>query len=241
MPWSAARSTMRFATANRTSGSIADAGVVVADRDDRRAVLADQRQDALEALLLAGHGVDQRLADVDREPGLERLDDRGVDRQRHVDQRLDQPDASAARIAGSSAQRDPGVDVEHVGAGLDLGQGVALDAAEVAGLHLLGQELAAGRVDALADDHERPSKPMTTSRVAEERTVSVTAAIVRLARDRRLVGGSSDRAAGDAAALDQLGQPVLVVGRPRGARPRPSTSVSMSSPQRRCSRRHSSM
>ena len=53
-------------------------------------------------------------------------------------------------------QRDAGVDVEHVGAGLDLGEHVALDAAEVAGVHLLGQQLAAGRVDALADDHERP-------------------------------------------------------------------------------------
>ena len=59
-------------------------------------------------------------------------------------------------MAGSSASGMPGVDVEHLGAGLDLGQDVALDAAEVAGLHLLGQGLAPGRVDALADDHERP-------------------------------------------------------------------------------------
>ena len=67
-------------------------GLVVADRDDRRAVLPDQRQDALQALLLAGHGVDERLALVDGEPGLERLDDRGVDRERHVRQRLDELD-----------------------------------------------------------------------------------------------------------------------------------------------------
>src|SRR6185295_5982870 len=40
--------------------------------------------------------------------------------------------------------------------GLDLGQHVALDTAEVAGLHLLGEGLAPGRIDALADDHERP-------------------------------------------------------------------------------------
>ena len=56
-------------------------------------------------------------------------------------------------------ERDAGVDVEHVGAGLDLGDGVGLDAAEVAGLHLLGEQLAAGRVDPLADHHERAAEP----------------------------------------------------------------------------------
>ena len=55
MPWSAARSTICLATANRTSGSSVMPGVVVADRDDRRAVLPDQRQDPLQPLLLAGH------------------------------------------------------------------------------------------------------------------------------------------------------------------------------------------
>ncbi len=54
----------------------ADPGVVVADRHDRGAVLADERQDALQALFLAGHRVEQRLALVDGEPGLKRLDDR---------------------------------------------------------------------------------------------------------------------------------------------------------------------
>ena len=131
-----------------------DAGLVVADRDDRAAVLLDQRQDALEALLLAGHAVEQGLALVDGETGLERLDDRRIDRQREVGQRLDELDrlGQDRRLVG---QRDAGVDVEHVRAGLDLGDRVALDPREVAGLHLLREELAAGRVDALADDHER--------------------------------------------------------------------------------------
>ncbi len=116
--------------------------------------LRDQRQDALEALLLAGDRVEQRLALVDGEPGLERLDDRRIDRQRQVGQALDELDGLGQdrRLVG---QRDAGVDVEHLGAGLDLGQDIALDAAEVAGLHLLGKSLAAGRVDPLADDHER--------------------------------------------------------------------------------------
>ena len=39
-----------------------------------------------------------------------------------------------------------------MGTGLDLRDGVALDGAEVARGHLGGQLLAAGRVDALADD-----------------------------------------------------------------------------------------
>ena len=71
-----------------------------------------------------------------------------------VGQRLHQLDrvGEDRRLVG---QGDAGVDVEHVGAGRDLGEHVALDPAEVARLHLLGQCLAPGRVDALADDDER--------------------------------------------------------------------------------------
>src|SRR5436309_1669779 len=46
-------------------GVHADPGVVVADRDDRGAVLADERQDALEALLFPGDRIEQGLALVD--------------------------------------------------------------------------------------------------------------------------------------------------------------------------------
>ena len=53
-------------------------------------------------------------------------------------------------------QRHAGVDVEHVGTGGDLGDGIGLDPAEVAALQLLGEELAPRRVDPLADHHERP-------------------------------------------------------------------------------------
>jgi hypothetical protein len=41
-----------------------------------------------------------------------------------------------------------------VRAGGDLGEGVGLDPAEVAVLHLLGEQLPSGRVDAFADDDE---------------------------------------------------------------------------------------
>jgi hypothetical protein len=126
----------------------------VADRDDRTAVLLDERQDTLEALFLTRDAVEERLALVGGESGFERLDDRRIDRQREVGQRLDEPDrlGQDRRLIGKGDAR---VDVEHVGAGLDLGDRVALDPREVAGLHLLHEDPAAGRVDALADDHER--------------------------------------------------------------------------------------
>ena len=114
----------------------------------------DERQHALHLLVLARDGVDERLALVDGETGLERLDDRGVDAERYVGDRLDELDrlAQDARLV---CERNAGVDVEHLRAGLDLRDRVGDDGLEIAVLHLLGKLLAAGRVDALADDHER--------------------------------------------------------------------------------------
>jgi hypothetical protein len=43
-----------------------------------------------------------------------------------------------------------------VGAGLDLGPCIGFDPAEIARRHLGGEDLAAGRIDAFADDDERP-------------------------------------------------------------------------------------
>ncbi len=51
-------------------------------------------------------------------------------------------------------QRNAGVDVEHLRAGLDPRQRLGRDARIVAGGHLGGQQLATRRVDALADDDE---------------------------------------------------------------------------------------
>ena len=79
-------------------------------------------------------------------------------RERHVGDRLHELDrvAQDGRLVG---ERDAGVDVEHLGAGLHLRDRVRDHGLEVAVLHLLGQLLAAGRVDALADDHERAVEP----------------------------------------------------------------------------------
>jgi hypothetical protein len=55
---------------------LGDAGLVVGEPDHGRAVARDQREDRVEALVLAGDRVHERLALVDREAGLQRLDDR---------------------------------------------------------------------------------------------------------------------------------------------------------------------
>ena len=106
MPKSAARSTIFLATAKRTSGSSEMPVSSLEMAIDGGVVFLHQRQHALQPLLLAGDGIDQRLALVDREPRLQRRDDGGVDRQRHVDGVLHQLDASA-RMRGSSASGMP--------------------------------------------------------------------------------------------------------------------------------------
>ena len=83
-----------------------DLVVVVGQRDDRGVVLLDQWQDRGHPVVLGGDGVDQRPALVGREPGLERLDDRGVDADRQVGERLDQPDRLGQQL-GSSVSGTP--------------------------------------------------------------------------------------------------------------------------------------
>ena len=67
------------------------------------------------------------------------------------------------------------VDIEHVGAGLDLGDGVGFDAAEVAAFISSASSLRpVGLIRSPIITNGRPN-PITTSRVAELRTVSVIA------------------------------------------------------------------
>ena len=139
-------------------GLLADAGLVVRDRDDRGAVLRDERQHRFEPLVLTRDRVHERFAPVGGKPGLQRRDDRGVDGQRHVGQRLHEPHrlGEDGRLVG---QWDAGVHVQHLRAGLDLRQGVGDDGREVPGCHLVGELLSPGRVDPFADDHERTLEP----------------------------------------------------------------------------------
>ena len=57
----------------------------------------------------------------------------------------------------SSTPVAPDVDVEDVGTGRHLGQGLFADHAQVAGAQGFGKALLAGGVDALADEHGRPA------------------------------------------------------------------------------------
>ena len=90
---------------------------------------------------------------VDAEARFQSLDDGGIDGQRQVGEGLHQLHG-LGQDGGLIGQRNAGVDVQHMGAGRDLGQAVGLDPGEVAGGHLGGQQLAAGRIDPLADDAE---------------------------------------------------------------------------------------
>ena len=155
MPWSAARSTIFLATLVAYVRVFRDTGLVVGNGDDGGAVLRDQGEHRFEPVFLAGHGVDQRLALVGGQARLQRRHDGGIDGQRHVGDLLNQPDrlGQDRRFVG---ERYAGVDIEHVRSRLHLGDGVRGHTAVIAGLHLGGEHLAAGGIDALADDHERP-------------------------------------------------------------------------------------
>ena len=135
-------------------GVFRDAGFVVGDADHSGAILFDQRQHGFQPFFFAGHRVDQRLALVDGEPALQCGDDRGVDREGGVGDRLHDLDG-CGQDGGFVGQRDAGVDVQHMGAGRQLGVGILDHAREVAGGHFCRQFFASGRVDAFADDDKR--------------------------------------------------------------------------------------
>ena len=134
-----------------------NAGLVVGDRHDRHVVFLDQRQDRFELFLLAGDGVHQRPALGDLQRRLDRRGHRAVDRQRQVDEVLDDLQRLHQQ-AGLGLVRidrgDAGVDVEHGRAAGGLFQRVLDDGLEIADDHLGGELLAAGRIDALADHAE---------------------------------------------------------------------------------------
>jgi hypothetical protein len=134
-----------------------NAGLVIGDGDHRDIVFGDERQDGFELLLFAGYRVDERAALHDLKSCLERRGDGGVDADRRVSQALDDLKRLAQqwrlrliRVDGG----DTGIDVKNMRAGLNLGQGVLDHAIEIAGLHLGCELLAAGGIDALADDGE---------------------------------------------------------------------------------------
>jgi hypothetical protein len=110
-------------SADRIDG---DLELVVRQGDDRRVVTLDQGQDQLHSLVLDRHRVHECLAFVGTESGLERLDDRGVDAERHVGERLHQRHGFGQE-SGLVGERHTHVDVEHHGAASHLGRDIGLD------------------------------------------------------------------------------------------------------------------
>ncbi len=133
---------------------LGDPGLVVGNRHHRGAIFLYQRQHRFQTLVLAGDGIHQRLAFVDGEARRQRGDDRGVDGQRHVRNGLHELHGLGEyrRLIG---QRDAGVDIEHLGTRGNLRPRVGFDPAEVSRSHFRRQDLAPGRIDALADHDER--------------------------------------------------------------------------------------
>ena len=80
--------------------------LVARQRDDRGTMPLDQREDGVQPFVLGRHGVDQRLALVAGQAGLEDLDDRGIQAKRQVARVLDHGDRRDRR----QAPVDPGLD-----------------------------------------------------------------------------------------------------------------------------------
>ena len=159
MPKSAARSTIFLATSKRTSGSSEMPVSSLEMATTGNIVFLDQRQDGLELLFLAGDRIDQRpaLGDLAARPRWQRSP-----RSRWTAARRPVPGrasivwtSSGGSVAFGIDRGDAGVDVEHRRTGGDLLERILAHRVEIALDHLGGQFLAAGRIDALADDAER--------------------------------------------------------------------------------------
>ena len=133
-----------------------DAFVVHAEADEGGAVLFDERQEGGHGLLFAGDGVDDGLALVELEGGVEGLRVVAVDADGDVDGVHDGLEGDGQRLYRVEAG-EAHVDVEDVGAGFDLGDGGEADEFHVAFHEGGGELLLAGRVDALADEDGGPA------------------------------------------------------------------------------------
>ena len=161
MPKSAARSTIFFATAKRTSGSseMPVSSLEMATTGTLYFFTSGRTRSSRSSSPVTEFS--ERAAVRGLEAGLERAGDRAVDRKRNVDEGLHELDhLPHQRRLGLVRVRvrvvdDAGVDIEHGGAAGDLLERVLLDGGEAAGLELGGEDLAARRVDALANHAER--------------------------------------------------------------------------------------
>ena len=155
MPWSLARSTIFLATANRTSGS-----------SEMPVSSFEIAMTAAPYFLTSGSTDSRRSSSPVTEltSALPLYTARPASSAATIDESIDSGTSVIDCTSWTGAREDrrfvgeryAGVDVEHVRAGLDLRARIGFDAAEVAGRHFRGQNLAPGRIDALADDDEGP-------------------------------------------------------------------------------------
>ena len=134
---------------------VGDTGIIISDTDHGRAVLLDQGQDCLQALLFIGDRVDQCFAFIHAEAGGQGINHGGIYGDRHIDCLLYRIDGELQDFRLHAINGDPRVYVQYMGRGLNLPPGIPADHAHVAVDHLRCQNLTASRVDALADDHKR--------------------------------------------------------------------------------------
>ena len=120
----------------------------------------------------AGHRVDQRLALVGGQPGVEHLDDRGVDDQRQVGQLLDQRGRPARISSASSASGAPMLTSSSMAPPATCSSTSISTRDRSPCAQLLLEDLPAGRVDPLADDRRTAGRHRSApSLVAEDRMV----------------------------------------------------------------------
>jgi hypothetical protein len=81
----------------------------------------------------------------------------GNDAQRYIGNRLYESNR-LGKNGGLVRERDACINIQYVRTRRDLCNGVRLDATVIADFHLLGQELAAGRVDTFTNDGKRSIK-----------------------------------------------------------------------------------
>ena len=138
--------------ANAALRILGDTILIESQAHDHAAVLCDQREYGLKALLLAVHGVDHGLAVVEAKTALQCLQIRRVELQR---QRRDTLESGHHRLHHLRLVdlRKAHVHIQHVRAGLFLFYALLQDVLDIARSERLFKALLAGRVDALADDN----------------------------------------------------------------------------------------
>ncbi len=169
--------------------------------DDRGAVLFDERQDRRQALFLSVDGVDDGPAVVCPECRFKDVRFGAVDLERGVAHALDGlQHFDHHRLFIDLRQTD--IDVEDLGTGLHLAQGLVQDVVDVVFLQGFFEQLLAGRVDPLSDD-ARPVDADDRAGAADDRTLVLRLRGVRDIREGPFQAGDVLRC-GAAAPADQF-------------------------------------